>query len=247
MARKKRPTIQGTDPNYTTNFTSSKDTFAPAMPSPLVIPSPQAIPLEASTPATDGSEAATDTLAPEAASSAVVEAKPAPQIEEPSTPDNPDEGLGATESTEPNSPPVPVAPKAKQTRPRKSPAKETQSAKRPTGLEAAAKRDHSEALSALEEKGYAMRNVLQLAGRRAVARFELKPRFEPKQDVERLPARKGGYYSTKQLPVSILDDLRNTHDPLRLKSDAAMVRGQFEPLFWTCLDEVIAELQKKEA
>ena len=171
MARKKRPTIQGTDPNYTTNFTSSKDAFAPAMPSSQATPSPQAIPLEASTPATDGSEAAADTLVPEAASIAEGEAEPAPQIEEPSTQDSPDEGLDATESTEPNSPLVPVAPKAKQTRTRKPPVKETQSEKRTTGLEAAAKQDHSEALSALEEKGCEMRNVLQLAGRRAVARF----------------------------------------------------------------------------
>ncbi|WP_420013189.1 hypothetical protein [Tateyamaria sp.] len=54
-----------------------------------------------------------------------------------------------------------------------------------------------------------------------------------------------GYKSTKRVSAAMLDALRDEHDPLRLSSDGAMLRGQFEPLFWTVLDEVIGELTER--
>ena len=55
-----------------------------------------------------------------------------------------------------------------------------------------------------------------------------------------------GYVTSKLIPADLLDGLRKVHDPLRLKSDAAMVRGQFETLFWSVLEEVIEELRQQK-
>jgi hypothetical protein len=66
----------------------------------------------------------------------------------------------------------------------------------------------------------------------------------PRQEADRMPTRQS-YRSTKRLNAALLDALRAEHDPLGLKSDSAMVIGQFEPLFWTCLDEVIEELDSR--
>jgi hypothetical protein len=117
--------------------------------------------------------------------------------------------------------------------------------KRETRLDAAVKVDQGKKLDALEGQGIAARDVIVLAGRRATARFELKAKYIEKPEADRLPMREG-YHTTKRLPANILDDLREKHDPLRLQSDSAMVRGQFEPVFWTCLDEVIEELRQKK-
>ena len=54
-----------------------------------------------------------------------------------------------------------------------------------------------------------------------------------------------GYKSTKRISAAMLDQLRKEQDPLGLSSDGAMMRGQFEPLFWSCLDAVIEELNSK--
>ena len=91
-----------------------------------------------------------------------------------------------------------------------------------------------------------MKDIVTLAGRRATERFTLEPVFVPKAEAERLPMR-DGYHTSKRLPGHILDDLRKEHDPLGISSDPAMVRGQFEKLFWTCLDEVIEELNSRYA
>jgi hypothetical protein len=116
--------------------------------------------------------------------------------------------------------------------------------KREIALSAAVKVEQSEKLTALEAKGISAKDAITLAGRRAVEQFEPKAAFIDKADTERMPMRQG-YKSTKRIPAAMLDQLRQEHDPLGLSSDGAMMRGQFEPLFWSCLDAVIEELNSK--
>lgn len=116
--------------------------------------------------------------------------------------------------------------------------------KREISITAAVKVDQHRKLIKLEAKGIAAKDAIALAGRRAVEMFKPEAKFIEKQEANRMPIRQG-YKSTKRLSGAMLDTLRNQHDPLRLKSDAAMVIGQFETLFWECLDEVITELNKK--
>lgn len=117
--------------------------------------------------------------------------------------------------------------------------------KREIALSAAVKRDQQGQLDALEAKGTPAKIAITMAGRRAVEQFEPQPNYVEKQDVQRMPMRQG-YKSTKRIDASLLDALRNKHDPHRLSSDGAMMRGQFEPLFWSCLDAVIEELNSKD-
>ncbi len=104
--------------------------------------------------------------------------------------------------------------------------------------------DQHTKLEALETKGLPQKDVIVLAGRRAIERFDPKPEFVEKPEADRRPMREG-YKSTKRVDAVLLEKLRDKHDPLRVSSDAAMVRGQFEILFWSCLDEVIDELNSK--
>lgn len=147
----------------------------------------------------------------------------------------------------------PAKPKA-QTRP-KSPARKkpkpvadnsqsTDEGDRQTTLDAAVKVSQAKQMAVLEEKGLRMKDIVTLAGRRATERFVISPEFIPKSEAERLPM-KQGYHTSKRLPGSILDAMREKQDPLGISSDPAMVRGQFELLFWSCLDDVIKELKAK--
>jgi len=96
----------------------------------------------------------------------------------------------------------------------------------------------------LVKKGLEQRDIVMLAGRQATEQFVLSPTFIPKPEADRLPMQEG-YHTSKRLDGAILDAMREEHDPLRVRSDPAMVRGQFETLFWEKLDEVIKELNKK--
>ena len=111
-------------------------------------------------------------------------------------------------------------------------------------LDAAVKIDQAEAMKPLLEKGLQQRDIIMLAGRRTTEQFNLSPVYVPKPDAERLPMSEG-YHTSKRLDGAVLDAMRDEHDPLRVRSDPAMVRGQFETLFWTVLDEVIAELLER--
>lgn len=216
MARRKRPSIKGSDPEYTSDFA-----FQPA-------PTNKADPALAE-PKTEASPEETK------AAEAVPEVKPEPKTE---TTPKPARAKRTTAAT-PKPKPTPAA------KPSRSKT-DGEGEKRETSLDAAIRADQAKKLEALTTHGLETKDIVTLAGRRAAQSFELKPEFVEKQDVERLPARQG-YHSSKRLPAQMLDKLRDKHDPLRLKSDAAMVRGQFEPLFWSCLDEVIEELNKQYA
>ena len=98
----------------------------------------------------------------------------------------------------------------------------------------------------LVEKGLQQRDIIMLAGRRTTEQFVLSPEYIPKPDAERLPMSEG-YHTSKRLDAATLDAMREKHDPLRVRSDPAMVRGQFETLFWQVLDDVIVELKQRYA
>lgn len=121
---------------------------------------------------------------------------------------------------------------------------ENPSDKREIAMSAAVKLDQNEKLTALAKKGISAKDAITLAGRRAVEQFEPKAVFVEKSDADRMPMRQG-YKSTKRISAAMLDQLRKEQDPLGLSSDGAMMRGQFEPLFWSCLDAVIEELNSK--
>jgi len=131
------------------------------------------------------------------------------------------------------------------TKPKTEPQAQGSGDKREIALSAAVKLDQQKQLDALEAQGTPAKIAITMAGRRAVEQFEPQPEYVEKQDVQRMPMRQG-YKSTKRIDASLLDALRNKHDPHRLSSDSAMMRGQFEPLFWTCLDAVIKELNSKD-
>ena len=132
--------------------------------------------------------------------------------------------------------PTPEAKPAKATAPN-TPTREVH-------LTAAGKRDHGELIAKLEAKGIDPKVPVRLAGRKAVQLFEPKRKFIEKPDADRLPLR-DGYQTTKRVDAELIDHLRTENDPYGLSSDTAMLRGQFEPLFWKCLDEVLAELSSK--
>lgn len=111
-------------------------------------------------------------------------------------------------------------------------------------LDAAVKVDQAEAMKPLLEKGLQQRDIIMLAGRRTTEQFSLSPIYVPKPEANRLPM-SDGYHTSKRLDGAVLDAMRDEHDPLRVRSDPAMVRGQFETLFWTVLDDVIAELLER--
>lgn len=229
MARKKRPNIQGHNPDYSTNFTSAREgtsTFAAGASSPAPAPTPAPAPAPAPAPETSAAEI--EAQEPEGISPA-----PAPEIEA-ATPARAEQAISEPQPQKTPKATEKAAPKVKA------------EGKRETRLDAAVKVEQGAKLDALEVQGVAARDAITLAGRRATARFELKAKFVEKPEADRLPMREG-YHTTKRLSANVLDDLREKHDPLRLQSDSAMVRGQFEPLFWTCLDEVIEELRLKKS
>ncbi len=200
MPRKKRTTLAGTDPEYTTDFSQPLPTNKVATPEPQdAAPAP---------------------------------AKPKPVVEKPKQP------AAKKTTTKPKPTPKTTTP------PKKPVAKSDPSEKREIAVAAAVKVDQDAKLRALEAKGISPKDAITLAGRRAVDRFEPKAEFIPKAEAERMPMR-DGYKSTKRVSAAMLDALRDEHDPLRLSSDGAMLRGQFEPLFWTVLDEVIGELTER--
>jgi len=204
MPRKKRTTLAGTDPEYTTDFSQPLPTNKVATPKPQdAAPAP---------------------------------ATPKPVVEKPKQP------AAKKTTTKPKPTPKTTTPPKKPTP--KPVAKADPSEKREIAVAAAVKVDQDVKLRALEEKGVSPKDAITIAGRRAVDRFEPKPEFIPKAEADRMPMR-DGYKSTKRVSAAMLDALRDEHDPLRLSSDGAMLRGQFEPLFWTVLDEVISELTER--
>ena len=111
-------------------------------------------------------------------------------------------------------------------------------------VRAAPKKDHGPGLDALEAAGLPASDVVRLAGKRAIDKFELKPKYVAPDDAERLPSNMS-FRTMKTLDAQVLDKLRDQADPLRLRSDAAVIQGQLEPVFWSELTSLIKELRKQ--
>lgn len=216
MVRRTKPKITGDDPKYSHTF----ERYRPVetdMPSDVKIPDKSAQAIEPSR----------QTQSPPTT----------PPVTKSKTPDTKPEPRKATAT-----PSKPNASKA-----RSEPQAKTTTAPRggrQTTLDAAVRVDQGDAMKPLIKKGLEQRDIVMLAGRKATEQFVLSPTFIPKPEADRLPMQ-DGYHTSKRLDGAILDAMREEHDPLRVRSDPAMVRGQFETLFWDKLDEVIKELSKK--
>lgn len=224
MARRKKPQIKGTDPSYDHSF----ERFRPV---------PNDMPPDVVVPGVATEKTVADTQRPQPKPTAVKVEKIATSAPDPKQ----------VKRTKPNTPkrqtsPKPKTPAVQKQKPDTDAAKET--GERQTTLDAAVKVAQAKQMAVLEEKGLKMKDIVTLAGRRATEQFVLSPDFIPKPEAERLPM-KQGYHTSKRLPGLILDAMRKEQDPLGISSDPAMVRGQFEILFWSCLDDVIKELKAK--
>lgn len=101
--------------------------------------------------------------------------------------------------------------------------------------------EHSDQLYGLEKRGYDIRDIIKLAGRRASAEFVPSDNFVPASKVPLMHSR-FAYKTTRLYSIEILSALRATNDPVGLMSHAALLRGQFETIFWLKLEGVVKEL-----
>ena len=149
------------------------------------------------------------------------------------------------QSSKPTAEAAGSSPKSK---PEKKPAPKTKAPKKPetraVHVRAAPKKDHGPGLEALEAAGLPASDVVRLAGKRAIDKFELKPKYVAPDEAERLPSNMS-FRTMKTLDAQVLDKLRDQADPLRLRSDAAVIQGQLEPVFWSELTSLIKELRKQ--
>lgn len=148
-------------------------------------------------------------------------------------------------TTKPVAKPASTATKAKsEAKPAAKPKAPKKPDTRAVHVRAAPKKDHGPGLDALEAAGLPASDVVRLAGKRAIDKFELKPKYVAPDDAERLPSNMS-FRTMKTLDAQVLDKLRDQADPLRLRSDAAVIQGQLEPVFWSELTSLIKELRKQ--
>ena len=223
MVRRKKPKITGEDPNYSHTFERMRPVESD-MPPDVKIPGVADKPAEPETKAMPEPAATKTTTAPKPATSPKPTTTKSKQIPT---------KLQAKQAQKPTNLPKPAAP-----------PDATSKGDRQITLDAAVKREQAEAMKPLIEKGLQQRDIIMLAGRRMTEQFVLSPNYIPKPDAERLPMSEG-YHTSKRLDAATLDAMREEHDPLRVRSDPAMVRGQFETLFWSVLDDVITELRQR--
>ena len=154
----------------------------------------------------------------------------------------------AEEQAQPSKPSAKAADPAQKTTAKKKPEPKPKAPKTPetraVHVRAAPKKDHGPGLDALEAAGLPASDVVRLAGKRAIDKFELKPKYVAPDDAERLPSNMS-FRTMKTLDAQVLDKLRDQADPLRLRSDAAVIQGQLEPVFWSELTSLIKELRKQ--
>ncbi|WP_147127534.1 hypothetical protein [Shimia ponticola] len=171
----------------------------------------------------------------------VQDAKPAPA---PATDPTPTAEKQAP-TTKPVAKPASTATKARsETKPSAKPRAPKKPETRAVHVRAAPKKDHGPGLDALEAAGLPASDVVRLAGKRAIDKFELKSKYVAPDDAERLPSNMS-FRTMKTLNAQVLDKLRDQADPLRLRSDAAVIQGQLEPVFWSELTSLIKELRKQ--
>ena len=145
-------------------------------------------------------------------------------------------------------PPVKPASAGRKSKSETRPAAKPKAPKKPetraVHVRAAPKKDHGPGLDALEAAGLPASDVVRLAGKRAIDKFELTPKYVAPDEAERLPSNMS-FRTMKTLDAQVLDKLRDQADPLRLRSDAAVIQGQLEPVFWSELTSLIKELRKQ--
>ena len=148
-------------------------------------------------------------------------------------------------TTEPTATPkLPTGQKAPENKPAPKSKTPKKPATRAVHVRAAPKKDHGPGLDALEAAGLPASDVVRLAGKRAIDKFELRPKYVAPDEAERLPSNMS-FRTMKTLDAQVLDKLRDQADPLRLRSDAAVIQGQLEPVFWSELTSLIKELRKQ--
>ncbi|WP_143071566.1 hypothetical protein [Tranquillimonas rosea] len=142
--------------------------------------------------------------------------------------------------------PSPAAPSnVSRTRTRRQAKNKEPAPMKKVALTAYPKEDHRAALEAVQSEAVSIMDMVKLAGRRALAQFEPKAEFEAAPNVERMGSTHR-YTTTKQVSQPVLEKLHESMNPLGLKSDNEMLRGQFEPLFWSELDAIIADVKKRK-
>ena len=109
-------------------------------------------------------------------------------------------------------------------------------------LRAVPRVDQLPQLEDLNERGFAMKDILKLAGKRASAAFQPAEDFAAIPETERLSLAYA-FRTSKRVSVDLLEGLHDQADRLRVRSDDAMLRGQFEPLFWREIDRVVDDLK----
>ena len=243
MPRRGRPKVEGRDPAYAHTFQAKRPPLPNGMPASVRIPPvDDAPPAKPSSPAGAGEEPSlTAEPSPDqvATDQAVEPAETAPDPKAETKAENP------RPAAKPRKRPKVEQPAAAPARSKDDAADDTPPGeKRKVSLKVSVTTAHVEAMKPLVAKGLPQRDVLALAGRRAMKRFDPTPEFVPIPEGDRVPMTVA-YSTTKYVSADMLDAMRDVHDPLRVKSDAAMVRGQFETLFWSTLDEVIEELRQQ--
>ena len=101
---------------------------------------------------------------------------------------------------------------------------------------------HLADLDHLSSLGISGPDVIKIAGRRVIADFEPKAAYIGQAEEDRLSAQHA-YKTTKKVDADMMDRMRAETDPLNLRADGSLLRGQIEPLFWQELDAVIVELK----
>ena len=154
----------------------------------------------------------------------------------------------AVAKPEPKEPAAPVASAvSEESTPRRKPRGQDKAdgQMRRISLLAYPKQEHKAAIDALATGEITAKDIVKLAGRRAAMAFVPKATYVPAADTPRL-GMSYRYGTTKNLSASVLDALHAAKNPLGLKSDNELLRGQFEPLFWSNLDAVIKDLQGRQ-
>ena len=127
----------------------------------------------------------------------------------------------------------------------KKTASDRHGAMKKVALTAYPKEEQRAALEAVASEAVPIMDMVKLAGRRALARFDPKADYQAAPDVRRMGS-SHRYTTTKHVSQSLLDKLHGAVNPLGLKSDNEMLRGQFEPLFWSELDAIIEDLEGRK-
>ena len=239
MGRRERPNVKGTDPAYSHTFQTERPRLPNGMPPSVVIPGLSEATPKADPPAREDEPLAEPAPDPGTADRAAKATEPAAGSRPEAKAETPRSSSKPGKRARPKRQPISSAPSTDGAADDASTGE-----KRKVSIKVSITTAHAEAMKPLVAAGLAQRDVLALAGRRTMRRFEPTPEFVPVPDGDRVPMTVA-YSTTKYVSAQMLDGMRDVHDPLRVKSDAAMVRGQFETLFWSVLDEVIEELRDR--